>query len=73
MPRTEKSPLWRVALGNRVRELRHERSWTQEDLAEASGIHTTYISGVERGLRNVSIDNVHKLATAFGLPMRELF
>lgn len=64
---------WRMELGNRVRELRQERGWTQERLAEASGIHTTYISGVERGLRNVSIDNVHRLAVALEVSVRELF
>jgi transcriptional regulator with XRE-family HTH domain len=41
-------------------------------LAEACGLHRTYISSIERGERNVSLDNIEKLADAFDIPIREL-
>ncbi|MHB8565026.1 MAG: helix-turn-helix domain-containing protein [Acidiferrobacteraceae bacterium] len=59
-------------LAQRLRALRHDRGWTQTHLAEASGLHRTYISSVERCRRNVGIDNVERLAQAFGISVREL-
>ena len=73
MPKTVPPPPWRVELGTRVRALRAEREWSQETLAEKAGIHPTYVSGIERGRRNVSIDILRRLAVAFGLEMRDLF
>jgi len=46
---------------------------SQEELADKSGIHVTYLSGVERGLRNLSIRNVRRLAQALGVPTKQLF
>lgn len=56
-----------------MRELRGERSLSQEQLAHLAGLDRTYVSGVERGLRNVSLDNIHKLAKALGVGVRDLF
>jgi len=44
--------------GNRLRELRKQKSLSQEDLAFKSGLHRTYISDIERGSRNLSIKNI---------------
>ena len=63
----------RVAFGIRVRELRRERDFSQEALAELSDLHRNYIGGIERGERNVSVVNIAKLADAFGLSLAELF
>lgn len=63
----------RVALGNAVRELRLERQWTQEHLAHKAGLHWTYIGGIERGERNVGVDNIIKIAKALGVPPGQLF
>jgi len=57
----------------RVRELRAERGWSQERLAEEADLHRTYIGGIERSLRNVSLFNIAKLAHGFGVPIAELF
>ena len=57
----------------RLRTLRQARGLTQENLAEASEMNRNYLSDVERGTRNISILNLHLLARAFGMPMRELF
>jgi transcriptional regulator with XRE-family HTH domain len=58
---------------DRVRELRKARGWSQEDLAEVADLHRTYIGGIERALRNVSLWNIAKLAHAFQVPISELF
>ncbi len=52
------------AFGSRVRELREGLGWSQDKLAEGAGLHRTYISGLERGERNVSVLNILRLARA---------
>jgi transcriptional regulator with XRE-family HTH domain len=56
-----------AALGHNVRARREARDLTQEKLAEKSGLDPTYISGIERGLRNPGIKNVAHLAKALGI------
>lgn len=53
--------------GEKVRELRVKRGLSQEQLAESSGLHRTYISSLELGKRNVSLINIHALAKALGV------
>ncbi|MEQ6341654.1 MAG: helix-turn-helix domain-containing protein [Gammaproteobacteria bacterium] len=59
--------------GERVRELRKQKGLSQESLALTCGLDRTYIGGVERGERNISLLNIHKIATALGVPAKELF
>lgn len=59
--------------GERVRELRKEKGLSQEALALASDLDRTYIGGVERGERNISLINIYKIAGALGVTVRELF
>jgi transcriptional regulator with XRE-family HTH domain len=59
--------------GERVRELRKSKGLSQEALALACDLDRTYIGGVERGERNISLINIHKIAAALGAKTRELF
>lgn len=52
------------SFGERVRAERQRQGWSQENLAEACGLHWTYVSSVERGERNVSLLNILRLAQA---------
>ena len=63
----------KLAFGRRVRALRTEKQLSQEALATACDLDRTYIGGVERGERNVSLVNIQKIASALGVPVRELF
>jgi transcriptional regulator with XRE-family HTH domain len=59
-------------LGLNVRKRREARELTQETLAERASLDPTYISGIERGLRNPGIKNVVRLAKALGITTAEL-
>jgi len=54
----------RVVFGKHLRKLRDERGLTQEQLADRAGMHFTYVGQIERGVRNPSLINLHKLARA---------
>lgn len=62
----------RIALGRRIREIRHAQGVSQEELAHRSGLDRSYVGSVERGERNVSIDNIAALARALNAPIAEL-
>ena len=55
-------------MGLNVQRLRREKGWSQEKLSFESGIHRTYVSGIERGVRNPTLINVAKLAKTFRVP-----
>jgi len=59
--------------GNRLRQLRDERGYSQEELAERAELHRNYVGGVERGERNVALENIVKLAKALSVPPGDLF
>ena len=63
----------KIDFGNRVRMLRIERGYSQEELAHISGLDRSYVGGVERGQRNVSLINIHKLAKALKISPGEFF
>jgi transcriptional regulator with XRE-family HTH domain len=62
-----------VTFGRRVRALRLEMGWSQMQLAvEAGGMHFTFVSQVERGVRNISLENICRLAAALAVDPSEL-
>ncbi|WP_198087002.1 helix-turn-helix domain-containing protein [Variovorax sp. E3] len=62
-----------IRFGERLRELRKERELSQEAFAAECGFDRTYVSGIERGVRNPSLAAVETLAAALGLSVGELF
>jgi len=52
------------AFGSEIRRVRKELGWTQEELGHRAGLHPTYIGDVERGERNVSLENILNIATS---------
>ena len=59
--------------GERLRHLRKQNGLSQETLALACGLDRTYIGGIERGERNLSLINIYKIANALGISAQELF
>ena len=58
--------------GENLRKVRKAKSLSQEALADAADLHRTYVSSVERGERNVTLDTIDKLAKALSVPMAKL-
>jgi transcriptional regulator with XRE-family HTH domain len=62
-----------IRFGQAVRKRRMELDLSQEDLAERADLHRTYVADVERGVRNISLRNIHKLAQALEMSIADLF
>lgn len=62
-----------IDFGNKIKRERENRKLTQEDLEEKTGLDRTYISGIERGIRNPSLINIGKIAKALRISLDELF
>ena len=62
----------RKKFGKRLRALREERGWSQEEFADRAGLHRTYVSAVERGVRNPTLSVLERLAKALGVSMADL-
>lgn len=71
MPKKPKDPLL-VDFGDRLRVCRFEADLTQEELADAAGLHWTYVGQIERGERNLTYLNVLRLARGLGMTPAEL-
>lgn len=67
----EKTILKKV--GHRFRELRKQKGLTQEELGEKCGFHFSYIGGVERAEKNISLLNIQKICDALEVEVQELF
>lgn len=63
----------KTKIGRKIRELRLRKKYSQEKLAELAGLHFTYVSSVERGERNISLENIERIAKALEVNIKELF
>jgi transcriptional regulator with XRE-family HTH domain len=63
----------RIRFGRAIRRIREEQEINQEEAAERCGLHRTYYSGIERGVRNVSIVNIERVAKGLKTSLPELF
>jgi DNA-binding XRE family transcriptional regulator len=61
-----------VRFGQRVRELRKEQGYSQENFAAACDLDRTYIGGIERGERNLALRNIDAIADTLGMTLAEL-
>ena len=64
---------YQEAFGQQVRRLRRRLGATQEEVAHRAGLHVTYLSGIERGVRNPSLKNIRALARALEVSAADLF
>ncbi|WP_322969780.1 helix-turn-helix transcriptional regulator [Faecalibacter sp. LW9] len=62
-----------IQFGNRVKELRKAKNMSQEDLADAAGLHRTYIGMIERAEKNITLVNIEKIAKALKIHIKEIF
>ena len=62
----------RIDFGRKVRQKRHELDLSQEKLAEQADLHTNYVGSVERGERNIALENIIALAKALKCSPRDL-
>ena len=62
----------KLKLGKRIKEIRIKSGYSQEELASLAKLHRTYISDIERGGRNVSVENIEKIAKALKIEPSEL-
>ncbi|PKM40550.1 MAG: XRE family transcriptional regulator [Firmicutes bacterium HGW-Firmicutes-9] len=62
-----------IKFGKAIRQIRNDKQISQEEFADMCGMHRSYMSDVELGKRNVSLENIEKIANAFGLTISQLF
>lgn len=62
-----------INFGKRVREIRKEKRFSQEKLADRSNLHRTYIGMIERAEKNITLVNIEKIANALEVKIKELF
>ncbi len=62
----------RRRVGRNIKTLREAKGWSQEELADQAGLHRTYVSGVERAIRNPTLTVLDRLARALTVPIGKL-
>lgn len=62
-----------IKFGNRVRSLRKEKRLSQEELAFKANLHRTYIGMIERAEKNITLNNIQKIANALEIRLTDLF
>ncbi|MBI2811792.1 MAG: helix-turn-helix transcriptional regulator [Candidatus Melainabacteria bacterium] len=73
MGRDADKKLWLIAFGATISERRNYVAMTQQQLADHSGVHRTYISDIERGSRNVTVTTVNRIAAALETTAARIF
>ncbi|PJE60812.1 transcriptional regulator [Candidatus Roizmanbacteria bacterium CG10_big_fil_rev_8_21_14_0_10_36_26] len=68
-----KSSLLLLKFGKQIRKYRLSKNLSQEGLASLADLHWTYISGIERGIRNISLKNIAKISKALKIELKNLF
>jgi len=63
----------RKEFGRRIRQIRKARDWTQEEFGAIAGLDYKYLGAIERGEKNLTIDNIEKIAKGFGIDTCQLF
>lgn len=66
------SSVLRETLAKNIKDIRLSKHLSQEELADICGLHRTYISDIERGIRNISVDNIEKIADGLGVEPSQL-
>lgn len=72
MPANKATHKARKIFARKLKEFRAQKGLSQEELADIAGLHRTYVGSVERGERNISIDNMERLASALSISIGEL-
>ncbi|MGW1444129.1 helix-turn-helix domain-containing protein [Serratia rhizosphaerae] len=62
-----------IKFGQRIRELRKERGWSQEEFADRCGLDRTYVSGIERGVRNPTLEVIGVISSGLNVNISILF
>ena len=62
-----------IQFGNKVKELRKAKNLSQEELADAAGLHRTYIGMIERAEKNITLVNIEKIANALKIDLKDIF
>lgn len=65
-------PDYRHRLGNRIRKLRNQRGWSQEEFADICTINRSYMGRIERGELNLTLDSLEKVAKGLGVSVSAL-
>lgn len=63
----------KIIVGHKIKEFRLAKKYSQEKLAQLSGIDRTYIPGIEKGERNISIEVLEKISNALDVPIKTFF
>src|SRR5579871_3046054 len=61
-----------VALGERLRDLRRKRGWTQQDLGDAAALDRTYVIALEKGRQNLTLGTIFRIAQALDAPLEQI-
>ena len=73
MARRKKKMAARLVVAENIRKIREYRGYSQERLGEICDLHRTYVSSVERGKRNITVDSIERFAIALGVSIPTLF